>query len=77
MHSLNVRGNHGSEMVKAQPGSVFANESESEFYWNEPVYPGHYYSFNTHTMRAFALPGMPGLAYASYWPPGQFYYNIS
>ena len=41
------------------------SESESEIYWNEPVYPGHYYSFNTHTMRAFALPGMPGLAYAS------------
>ena len=45
-------------------------------YWNEPVYRGHYYSFNTHTMRAFALPGMPGLAYASYWPLGQFYYNL-
>ena len=45
-------------------------------YWNEPVYHGHYYSFNTHTMRAFALPGMPGLAYASYWPLGQFYYNL-
>ena len=53
------------------------SESESEIYWNEPVYPGHYYSFtHIHMMRAFAHPGMPGLAYASYWPLGQFYYNL-
>ena len=53
------------------------SESESEIYWNEPVYPGHYYSFtHIHMMRAFAHPGMPGLAYASYWPFGQFCHNL-
>ena len=33
-----------------------------KIYWNEPVYPGHYYSFSTHVVSAFALPGMPSLA---------------